>query len=57
MADWLGNPHYVHQLNAAGMSVAERHGVEIIDIEGMLFGLPNNKYLRDMHHPNSMVRC
>ena len=57
-ADWLGNPHYVHQLNEAGMLVAEQHGVDIIDIEGMLFGLPPNRYLRDKHHPNSMVsRC
>ena len=57
-ADWLGNPYYVHQLNTAGMSVAEQHGVDIIDIEGMLFGLPLHKYLRDKHHPNSMVsRC
>ena len=50
-ANWLGNPHYVDQLNQAGAQAAQQLGWAVIDLAGMVAGLPYKQYLSDMHHP------
>lgn len=50
-ANWLGNPHYVEQLNEAGVQVARQLGWAVVDLDGMVAGLPYEQYLSDLHHP------
>jgi hypothetical protein len=42
----------VSQLNAAATEVTRLHGLPVIDLGGMVFGLEPKKYLDDQHHPN-----
>jgi hypothetical protein len=45
---------YIHQLNMAASEVARLHGVPVIDLAGMVFGLEPRQYLQDQHHPNKV---
>eukprot|EP00775_Hariotina_reticulata_P013085 gene13085-13212_t len=51
-ANWLGRWQYIHQLNMAAVDVTRLHGLPIIDLGGMVFGLEPRQYLDDQHHPS-----
>lgn len=40
------------QLNNAATEVTRLHGLPVIDLGGMVFGLEPKQYLDDQHHPN-----
>jgi hypothetical protein len=42
------------QLNAAATEVTRLHGLSVIDLGGMVFGLEPKQYLDDQHHPNKV---
>ncbi len=51
-ATHLGTWHNQRQLAEAGKQVAARHGVQIVDMYDMCFGLPFTRYLAgDGIHP------
>ncbi|WIA34437.1 hypothetical protein OEZ86_012771 [Tetradesmus obliquus] len=54
-ANWLGRWPYIQQLNMAASEVARLHGVVVVDVAGMVFGLEPRQYLQDQHHPNKVV--
>lgn len=54
-ANWLGRWSYIHQLNSAATEVTRLHGMSVIDLGGMVFGLEPKQYLDDQHHPNKLV--
>uniref|UniRef100_A0A383W942 Uncharacterized protein n=1 Tax=Tetradesmus obliquus TaxID=3088 RepID=A0A383W942_TETOB len=54
-ANWLGRWPYIQQLNMAASEVARLHGVAVVDVAGMVFGLEPRQYLQDQHHPNKVV--
>lgn len=56
MKDYLGNSEYVHQLNEAGLAVARREGLEIIDLARMTQGLGTRDRLMDVVHPTQKIR-
>lgn len=39
------------QLNNAATEVTRLHGMHVIDLGGMVFGLEPKQYLDDQHHP------
>lgn len=42
------------QLNMAALEVTRLHGLPVIDLGGMVFGLEPQQYLVDQHHPNKV---
>jgi hypothetical protein len=38
----------------AASEVARLHGVRVVDLAGMVFGLEPRQYLQDQHHPNKV---
>lgn len=42
------------QLNNAAAEVTRLHGLPVIDLGGMVFGLEPKQYLDDQHHPNKV---
>jgi hypothetical protein len=46
--------HHAVQLNMAASEVTRLHGMPVIDLGGMVFGLEPKQYLDDQHHPNKV---
>lgn len=56
MKDYLGSSAYAHQLNEAGLEVASKEGIEIIDLARMTQGLGTRHRLQDVVHPQPKIR-